>query len=128
MVELPDPAAMYKKIVEARKESPSDEAPPGIKKIICIFKKDNLHIMILQLLLDCEWHSSEDIWRSIRKVIPYAGIVRISNALSWMRDISEGELIQCKQGKITLEWRLNGKYKDYIAMLIDRYLKKGENV
>ena len=127
MVELPDPAGMFKKIAEVRKEPRTEDAPPGIEKIISVAKKDRLHVVLLQLLLDGEWHSSEMLWRKARKTIPFAGIVRISNALSWMKDITGGELIQCKQGKLTLEWRLNLKYKEYIAMLINRLLKKEKN-
>ena len=90
-----------------------------VNELITLFNYDSVKLSIIELLLDGNWHSIDDIYRNLYSVISEIGMLRIALIINEFREILGDAVIERRNDEkdITL-WRINPEYINVVRKVV----------
>jgi len=111
---------MFSKRYYDKSKSPQ---PLDDKKLNELYRYLNVvpsHLAVFKILIDCEWHDVEDIYRKIKEINNESKITRTAIAiiLSELQKILTIDLLEHKTGVLTYLWRLNPLFREFFNNIL----------
>jgi hypothetical protein len=84
-------------------------------------EKDPLRSELFRALSDGRWHSTLDLWRTIRRVKKFGqlvGLVRVGKILAQFQNVAGEDVLERREGLDISEWRISSLFISIVNDII----------
>jgi hypothetical protein len=84
-------------------------------------EKDPLRYELFKALSDGRWHSTLDLWRTIRRVKKFGqlvGLVRVGKILAQFQNVAGEDVLERREGLDISEWRISSLFISIVNDII----------
>jgi hypothetical protein len=84
-------------------------------------EKDPLRYELFRTLSDGRWHSTLDLWRTIRRVKKFGqlvGLVRVGKILAQFQNVAGEDVLERREGLDISEWRISSLFISIVNDII----------
>lgn len=84
-------------------------------------EKDPLRYELFRALSDGRWHSTLDLWRTIRRVKKFGqlvGLVRVGKILAQFQNVTGEDVLERREGLDISEWRISSLFISIVNDII----------
>jgi hypothetical protein len=84
-------------------------------------EKDPLRYELFRALSDGRWHSTLDLWRTIRRVKKFGqlvGLVRVGKILAQFQSVAGEDVLERREGLDISEWRISSLFISIVSDII----------
>lgn len=84
-------------------------------------EKDPLRYELFRTLSDGRWHSTLDLWRTIRRVKKFGqlvGLVRVGKILAQFQNVAGEDVLERREGLDISEWRISSLFISIVNGII----------
>jgi hypothetical protein len=84
-------------------------------------EKDPLRYELFKTLSDGRWHSTLDLWRTIRRVKKFGqlvGLVRVGKILAQFQNVAGEDVLERREGLDISEWRISSLFISIVNDII----------
>jgi hypothetical protein len=92
-------------------------------------EKDPLRYELFRALSDGRWHSTLDLWRTIRRVKKFGqlvGLVRVGKILAQFQNVAGEDVLERREGLDISEWRVSSLFISLISDIIQSQVTQTE--
>ena len=84
-------------------------------------EKDSLRCELFRALSDGRWHSTLDLWRTVRRVKKFGqlvGLVRVGKILAQFQSVAGEDVLERREGLDISEWRVSSLFQSIVSEII----------
>jgi hypothetical protein len=92
-------------------------------------EKDPLRYELFKTLSDGRWHSTLDLWRTVRRVKRFGqlvGLVRVGKILAQFQSVTGEDVLERREGLDISEWRISSLFLSIVSEIIQSLPPPGE--
>lgn len=92
-------------------------------------EKDPLRYELFKTLSDGRWHSTLDLWRTMRRVKKFGqlvGLVRVGKILAQFQSVAGEDVLERREGLDISEWRISSLFISIVSEIIQSLPPPGE--
>jgi hypothetical protein len=93
-------------------------------------EKDSLRYELFKSLSDGRWHSTLELWRTVRRVKKFGqlvGLVRVGKILAQFQSVAGEDVLERREGLDISEWRISSLFLSIVSEIIQSMpLQSGE--
>jgi hypothetical protein len=92
-------------------------------------EKDPLRYELFKTLSDGRWHSTLDLWRTMRRVKKFGqlvGLVRVGKILAQFQSVAGEDVLERREGLDISEWRISSLFLSIVSEIIQSLPPPGE--
>jgi hypothetical protein len=92
-------------------------------------EKDPLRYELFRALSDGRWHSTLDLWRTVRRVKKFGqlvGLVRVGKILAQFQNVAGEDVLERREGLDISEWRIGSLFLSIVGEVIQSLPPPGE--
>jgi hypothetical protein len=84
-------------------------------------EKDPLRYELFKALADGRWHSTLELWRTVRRVKKLGqlvGLVRVGKILAQFQSVAGEDILERREGLDISEWRISSLFSSIVSEII----------
>ena len=92
-------------------------------------EKDPLRYELFKALSDGRWHSTLDLWRTVRRVKKFGqlvGLVRVGKILAQFQSVVGEDVLERREGLDISEWRISSLFLSVVGEIIQSLPPRSE--
>jgi hypothetical protein len=92
-------------------------------------EKDPLRYELFKALSDGRWHSTLELWRTVRRVKRFGqlvGLVRVGKILAQFQSVAGEDILERREGLDISEWRISSLFQSIVSEIIQSLPPSGE--
>jgi hypothetical protein len=92
-------------------------------------EKDPLRYELFKALSDGRWHSTLDLWRTVRRVKKFGqlvGLVRVGKILAQFQSVAGEDVLERREGLDISEWRISSLFLSIVSEIIQSMPQSSE--
>jgi hypothetical protein len=84
-------------------------------------EKDSLRYELFKAMSDGRWHSTLDLWRTVRRVKKFGqlvGLVRVGKILAQFQSVAGEDVLERREGLDISEWRVSSLFLSIVSEIL----------